>query len=87
MACEVCDSFSIYVNGKICKCGDCGHEELITAAVLQNVSEIRLLFPEMKITTNLVFDWCGVIELKRTIKRILIKNYKQIGVRQWTYYE
>ncbi|MBT2721126.1 nuclease-related domain-containing protein [Bacillus sp. ISL-46] len=87
MTCEVCNSFSIYVNGKICKCGDCGHEELVTAAVLRNVSEIKILFPKMKITTNLIFEWCVVIELKRTIKRILVKNYKQIGVRQWTYYE
>lgn len=65
MTCRVCDSFSMYVNGKICQCGDC----------------------EMKITTYLVYDWCVVIELKRTIKRILVRNYKQIGVRQWTYYE
>ena len=55
--------------------------------ILRNVGEIRLLFPEMKITTNLVYDWCVVIELKRTIKRILVRNYKKIGVRQWTYYE
>ncbi|WHY69058.1 nuclease-related domain-containing protein [Neobacillus sp. SuZ13] len=87
ITCAVCDSFSIHVNGKICKCGVCGHEELVTVAVLRNVSEIRLLFPEMRITTNLIYDWCMVIELKRTIKRILVRNYKQIGVRQWTYYE
>ncbi|MEH7083572.1 nuclease-related domain-containing protein [Neobacillus drentensis] len=87
ITCEVCDLFSINVNGKICHCGDCGHKELVTAAVLRNVSEIRLLFPEMKITTNLVYDWCVVIEIKRTIKRILVRNYKQIGVHQWTYYE
>ncbi len=55
---------------------DCGHQELVTDAVLRNVCEIKLLFPSMKITTNLIFDWCMVIESKRTIKRILVKNYK-----------
>jgi transcription elongation factor Elf1 len=87
LTCAVCNSFLISVHGKICICGDCGHEELVSAAVLRNVGELKLLFPEMKITSNLVTEWCKVIELKREIKRILVKNFKQIGVRQWTYYE
>ena len=85
--CDVCNSFLITVDGKICICGDCGHEELVIDAVLRSVREIKFLFPKMKITTNIIFEWCKVIELKRTIKRILEKNYKKIGVRQWTYYE
>ena len=68
-------------------CGDCGHEELVSSQVLRNVNEIKLLFPTMKITTNLIYEWCMVKDLKRTIKNILLKNYKQFGVRQWTYYE
>ena len=87
MTCKLCNSFSISIHRKICICGDCGHEELVNEAVLRNVDEIKLLFPTIKITTNLIFEWCKVIEFKRTIKRILVKNYKQIGVRQWTYYE
>ncbi|SDM44668.1 Nuclease-related domain-containing protein [Bacillus sp. OK048] len=85
--CEVCYSFSISVQGKLCVCGECGHEELVSAAVLRNVNEIKLLFPKMKITTNLINEWCMQKVLKRTIKKILVKNYKQFGVRQWTYYE
>lgn len=87
ITCELCNSFSISVHGKKCVCGDCGHEELVSVAVLRNVSEIKLLFPKIKITTNLISEWCMVIELKREIKRILVKNFKQIGVRQWTYYQ
>jgi hypothetical protein len=87
LTCGICNSFSISIQGKRCVCGECGHEELVKAAVLRSVNEINLLFPQMKITTNIMFDWCQIIEFKRTIKRILVKNYKKIGVRQWTYYE
>jgi hypothetical protein len=85
--CIICNSYSISVQGKRCVCGDCGHEELVSAEVLRNVNEIKLLFPTMKITTNLIYEWCMAKDLKRTIKKILLKNYKQFGVRQWTYYE
>jgi len=87
ITCELCNSFSISVHGKKCVCGDCGHEELVGAAVLRSVREIKLLFPDRKITTNLLFDWCRVIECKKTISRLLEKNYRKIGIHQWTYYE
>jgi transcription elongation factor Elf1 len=85
--CIVCNSYSISVQGKRCVCDDCGHEELVSTEVLRNVNEIKILFPTMKITTNLISEWCMDKGLKRTIKKVLLKNYKQVGVRQWTYYE
>jgi hypothetical protein len=54
---------------------------------MRNVEEIKFLFPNIKITTNLIHEWCVIVELKRTIQRILEKNFKKVGVRQWTYYE
>ncbi|MBU8916699.1 NERD domain-containing protein [Bacillus sp. FJAT-29953] len=85
--CKICNSFSISVEGKNCICLDCGHEELVRDAVLRCVREIKLLFPRMKITTNIVYEWCGVVESKKRISRILNENYKIIGVGPWAYYE
>ncbi|MFF2448812.1 nuclease-related domain-containing protein [Neobacillus sp. NPDC058068] len=85
--CEVCNSFSITVSGQKCICGDCGHEDLVTSAVLRNVKEYMLLFPERKITTNNIYDWCGGVPCKKTIRRVLARNFKQVGVHQWSYYE
>lgn len=87
MTCLVCNSFSISVDGKHCVCRDCGHVELVTDAVLRCVREIKLLFPGMKITTNVVYEWCGVVESKKRISRILNENYIIIGVGPWAYYE
>ncbi|WP_347564310.1 hypothetical protein [Bacillus sp. MM2020_4] len=68
-------------------CGDCGHEELMEAAVLRSVREIKLLFPDLKITTSLVHEWCGVVDSERRIRRILGENFKIFGNRRWVFYE
>jgi Nuclease-related domain len=87
MTCGLCNSFSISVEGKKCFCKDCGHEEWVTDAVLRNVKEIKLLFPGMKITTNLVFEWCGCVFSKKRVSRILDQNFQIIGVGPHAYYE
>ncbi|MBM7693517.1 hypothetical protein JOC77_002957 [Peribacillus deserti] len=87
ITCLVCSSFSISVKGKKCICKECGHEEMVVTAVIRSVNEFKLLFPSQKITTNVIQDWCKVIESKKRIRRILLKNYKIVGVHQWTFYE
>lgn len=87
ITCKACNSFSISISGKKCVCGTCGHQELVTKAIMRSVEEYKLLFPNGKITTNIIYDWCRVVEFKRTIRRVLEKNFKKVGVRQWTYFE
>jgi hypothetical protein len=85
--CEVCNSFSVIVSGKKCICEDCGHEELVTSAVLRSVKEFQLLFPDRKITTSEIHEWCKVVESKKRISRILGGYFKTVGDRRWVYYE
>lgn len=85
--CEICQSSKTTVSGKKTICEDCGHEESVTDTVLRGVKELKLLFPDVKITTNIVHEWCGVVESKKRISRILDKHYKIAGVGQWAYYE
>ncbi|CAH2714528.1 hypothetical protein BACCIP111895_01700 [Neobacillus rhizosphaerae] len=87
ITCEVCHSFSIFVRGKNCVCGECGHEEEVESAVLRSVEEFKLLFPDWKITTHVIHDWCRVVESKKRISRILRRNFKIIGDRRWVFYE
>lgn len=87
LICKVCHSFFIYFLGNKCVCGQCYHVEDVESAVLRHVREFKLLFPEKKITTNGIFEWCEGIDSKKRISRILGKQYKIIGVHQWTYYE
>jgi hypothetical protein len=85
--CKECQSFSMYVRGKNVVCCDCGFDEFVETAVIRNVEEIKLLFPEIKITTNTVHEWCGVIKCKKRISRILTKNYKVVGGSKCIHYE
>jgi hypothetical protein len=75
------------VRGKKIVCGDCGCEEVVENAVMRNVEELKLLFPELKITTNVVYDWSKSIGSKKMIGRILSQNFRAIGYGKWVYYE
>ncbi|MBT2698316.1 NERD domain-containing protein [Bacillus sp. ISL-40] len=87
--CADCHSLitSVVDNKIILVCDKCGHEELVDSVVLRCVEELVLLFPDLKITTNLVHDWCGVVGSRKTIRRILMQNYKSVGERQHRYFE
>jgi hypothetical protein len=87
MTCSKCNSFSVSVQGKKVVCHTCGCEEMVSSAVLGMVGEFKLLFPDRKITTNVIHEWCGVVTSKKTISRALGKHLTIKGVHQWTYYE
>ena len=87
ITCSVCQSFLVEVRHSKCVCRDCGHVEKVKAAVVRSVEEFKLLFPDEKIMTNKIYEWCQIISPKRKIQRILEKNYIKVGVHQWMYYE
>lgn len=85
--CGRCLSFmSIYSQRKVI-CKKCGQSESIEGAVVRNVKEVRVLFPNKKITTDFIYDWCHIIKSKRLITSILKKNFNMLGYGQWTYFE
>ncbi|WP_243355401.1 nuclease-related domain-containing protein [Bacillus litorisediminis] len=85
--CNKCCCISVSVKGRACLCESCEHKEPVSDAVMRSIKEIKLLFPNKKITTNLIHDWCKVVGSKKRISRILARNFRTVGVRQWTYYE
>ncbi|WHZ02522.1 nuclease-related domain-containing protein [Neobacillus sp. YX16] len=87
MTCKVCHTFSVFVTGKKMVCKECGCEEMVALAIMRNAEEFKLLFPERKITTNIIQDWCRIVPCKKTISRSLGKNLKIIGKGQWAFYE
>jgi hypothetical protein len=85
--CGICKSFSVTSGVKRIVCNDCGHQESIESAILRNVEEIKLLFPDMKIMTNVVFEWCGGIWSKKTIRGGLKKNLILNGNTKGAFFE
>jgi hypothetical protein len=68
-------------------CKNCGCVENADAAILRSAEEIRLLFPDITITTNLMYEWCGVIGSKKKIRRVLNEHYKMKGNYRWAFFE
>ncbi|WP_188655466.1 nuclease-related domain-containing protein [Pontibacillus salipaludis] len=85
--CLECFSFSIQVQGHHCLCGSCGAIEAYGDAVLRSVDEFKLLFPEEKLKTQLVYEWCGKLGSDKRIRRVLQKHFTMKSHNQWTYFE
>lgn len=86
ITCEECHSFEVYIEGHSCICTDCGCKESVSGAVMRSVREIRLLFPDRKITTHLVHDWCKIVGCKKRIRRTLQKHMNKISSSRWSYF-
>ncbi|MGX6442505.1 nuclease-related domain-containing protein [Neobacillus sp. K501] len=87
MTCSKCHSFSVSYGGKYLVCSNCGCVEKIEDAVVRSVEELKLLFPDMRITTKLVYEWCKIFSSKRMISRILKLHYSAVGMKNHRYYE
>ncbi|MCC3355602.1 nuclease-related domain-containing protein [Bacillus sp. REN16] len=68
-------------------CKKCNFVENKDAAVLRSVIEFSLLFPDKRITTNGIYEWCKVIKSKATIRKLLQENYKHVYYGNSSYFE
>ncbi|TYS69476.1 NERD domain-containing protein [Sutcliffiella horikoshii] len=87
LVCARCSSLSVVVEGRSARCMRCDRVETLEEVVLRHVGEFRMLFPERKITTSGIFDWCGKGVTEKVIRRILDKHFSKIGNRRWSYYK
>lgn len=85
--CVKCASFKLTVEGTKCVCQACGYREVVGDSVMRNVNEYQLLFPERKITTGIIHEWCGGDVLKKRIRIILAENFMKMGDRRWAFFE
>ena len=85
--CSACHSLKTTVVERKFVCEVCEHQEDIDHVLLRTVEELKLLFPDKKITTVVVHEWCKVVESVKTIRRILKQNLRYIGKTKGSYYE
>jgi hypothetical protein len=85
--CARCQSLKTHIvdNKLVCEVCDC--QELIDQAIIRVVEEIKLLFPDKRITTKLIFEWCRGGDSKKRIRRILMENLKLTGKTKGSYFE
>ncbi len=84
--CAGCNSFFGKCSYNTLVCSKCGFIEDVVSAVMRSVEEYQLLFPDKKITMNSIHEWCEVITSKKAIRRILKKEFRQLGHGSSAYY-
>lgn len=90
IVCSSCNSLITTVSnseptGKLF-CSKCFFIESHENAILQCVKEIQILFPDRKISTVEVYNWCGGLISKKKIQRVLTQNYQRQGQGKFSYY-
>ncbi|WP_077618908.1 nuclease-related domain-containing protein [Bacillus sinesaloumensis] len=73
-------------NRQTLVCKKCGFVEDKETAVLRSIEEFKLLFPDKQITVNIIHEWCKVIKSKKTIQKVLTKNFDLILSGKGSYY-
>lgn len=82
-----CGSFDMIVTQRSCYCKSCYKQMSIEELVTESVKEIKFLFPDIKLTTSIVNEWCDSTVYYKKIRSILQSNYATHGSTQGTYYE
>lgn len=84
--CAACHSFMAAYTSETLICTSCGCKEAAYLAVMRCVEEYKFLFPNCKVTTNSIQEWCKIIKSKKTIQKVLSRNFKQLGYGKYSYY-
>lgn len=87
IVCVSCQSLQTTVVKKNIICLECGYLEKFEDAVLRSVEEYKLLFPERKVRTMAIYEWCGEVVSDKVIRTILHKNYKLNGLGRFSYFK
>lgn len=85
MPCLKCHSFSGAVGQVNYICKACNYSETVETTVLRSIEEFRILFPERKVTTKNIYEWCSVVR-ERRIRNVLLKHFLKKGDYRSTYF-
>lgn len=85
--CSKCGAFDLALKQRSCLCKNCDQDSSVEETTLKNIEEFIFLFPEKKLTTQIVSDWCGNMVTLQRIRKILKKNFMIVGINKSTYYE
>lgn len=85
--CPSCGSSAIQIHRKYCSCGNCGFRTTNTEKLIQCIDEFSSLFPDRKVTTDGIYQWCARIFSRKSIQRVLLQHYKTMGATKGAYYK
>ncbi|MGM7701988.1 nuclease-related domain-containing protein [Pseudalkalibacillus sp. Hm43] len=87
ISCPKCQQMYSELTKTTLVCDKCDGAEPYEPAVLKAIEDFQLLFPDKKITTNAIYEWCGMVVSVKKIRTSLNRNFNQIKFGPSTYYE
>lgn len=87
LSCKLCGSFNLLLTQRACYCKTCFHKSSVEEVIMNNIEELQFLFPELKITTTNVSEWCGNPVHFRKVRKILKDNFIAVGATSNRVYE
>ncbi|MER2063188.1 MAG: hypothetical protein ABS873_00930, partial [Alkalibacterium sp.] len=85
--CPVCGSQNVKLTQRSSCCRDSQHLSSLDSLCLSTIADLRSLFPDKKLTTALVYEWCGGRIGNKRVRQVLKRHFKQKGRTTPTYYE
>lgn len=86
IVCKYCSSFLYLISRFHLTCKRCGQSDLVDTAVIRSVREFNFLFPDCKITTNTIYEWCAQLISKDRIRRIMGKEMIHTSNGRYSHY-
>src|SRR5690625_2703074 len=84
--CNACGGFMITLSIFKLNCNNCGYGEYMDSGIMRTVSEFHKLFPNRKITTSAINNWCNNVCSKKSIRNVLMKNMNFVQNGKYSYY-
>src|SRR5699024_959957 len=84
--CLSCDNHMKRFNQKEMACISCGNSEMISSVVIREAVELNKLFPELKITTKLLYIWGDRTLSTKVIRKVLNQFLKIHGHKKGRFY-
>lgn len=86
IGCRGCGVLYEYFDRKNLKYNYCGGKESYATAIIRAAEDYKLLFPDRKVTTNGIYEWCEVIKNRKTIRKALTGTYDRLGSSKSSYF-
>src|SRR5690625_3725187 len=85
--CEYCFAELLRLGRQRFVCSQCSKDFHIDDLVLFAIAQFHLLFPQDRITTKRIVDWCGGVFSKNGIRRILSNHLNVVVKGSHTHYK
>ncbi|CQR45928.1 Nuclease-related domain protein [Paraliobacillus sp. PM-2] len=84
--CYQCGSMETYPINRVVKCKCCEAEEIVSISILRCIKNFQKLFPNEKLTSNIISKWCGDSITHTRCKRVLLNHFTKQGNTKSTYF-